>query len=95
MSAFKSKAVCAAVDIGLAASLVLSTLPSPTMALVIPETVPENVGLARFAFRSRAFCVAVDIGFALSLVSSTLLIPTIALVIPETVPVNVGSLSGA
>ena len=41
-----SKAVCVAVDTGLLASDVLSTLPRPTIALVTPETVPVNVGEA-------------------------------------------------
>jgi len=34
-----------AVETGLLASLVLSTLPRPTIALVIPLTVPVNVVL--------------------------------------------------
>jgi hypothetical protein len=34
--AFKFNAVCCLVDTGLFASLVLSTLPNPTIALVIP-----------------------------------------------------------
>jgi hypothetical protein len=42
--AFKSKAVCAAAETGLFASLVLSTLDNPTIVLSIPETVPVNVG---------------------------------------------------
>ena len=46
---FKFNAVCVAVDIGLFASEVLSTLPKPTMAFVIPDTVPVNVGLANGA----------------------------------------------
>ena len=33
-------------------SEVLSTFDNPTIALVIPETVPVNVGLSRFAFDS-------------------------------------------
>ena len=36
---------CVAADSGFDASDVLSTLPSPTMALVIPDTVPVKVGL--------------------------------------------------
>ena len=46
---FKFNAVCVAVDTGLFASDVLSTLPKPTILLVIPETVPVNVGLANGA----------------------------------------------
>jgi len=41
---FKFKAVCVAVDTGLFASLVLSTLPKPTIVLSIPLTVPVKVG---------------------------------------------------
>ena len=51
--AFKSNAVCVAVLIGLFASLVLSTLPKPTIVLVIPLTVPVKVGEAIFAFNAR------------------------------------------
>ena len=43
--AFESKAVCVAVDMGLDRSEVSSTLPKPTIALVIPDTVPSNTGL--------------------------------------------------
>ena len=46
---FKFNAVCVAVDIGLFASDVLSTLSKPTILLVIPETVPVNVGFAKGA----------------------------------------------
>ena len=63
MLAFASNAVCVAVDIGLPKSDVLSTLPNPTMDLVIPPTVPVKVGPARFAFRFNAVCVAVEDGF--------------------------------
>ena len=52
--AFKSNAVCAAVDTGLFASLVLSTFPKPTIVLVTPLTVPVNVGEAKFAFKLSA-----------------------------------------
>jgi hypothetical protein len=45
----KFNAVCVAVDIGLLTSDVLSTFPSPTIDLVIPATVPVNVGLAKVA----------------------------------------------
>ena len=43
--ALASKAVSTAVDVGLTASLVLSTSSNPTMAWVIPETVLVQVGL--------------------------------------------------
>jgi hypothetical protein len=49
VGAFKFNAVCVAVDIGLFKSEVLSTLPNPTILLVIPDTVPVNVGLANGA----------------------------------------------
>ena len=49
--AFKSSAACVAVDIGLLISLVLSTFARPTMALVIPDTIPVNVGDSIFAFK--------------------------------------------
>ena len=48
--ACKPKAVCVAVDTGLLTSLVLSTLPNPTMSFVIPPTVPVNVRLDISAF---------------------------------------------
>jgi hypothetical protein len=38
----------------LLASDVLSTLAKPTIAAVIPPTVPVNVGEAKLAFRFRA-----------------------------------------
>ena len=43
-------AVCTAVDIGLFTSLVLFAFPKPTIAAVIPETVPVNVGLLSGAY---------------------------------------------
>ena len=42
----KFSAACVAVDIGLLISLLLSTIPNPTIAAVIPATVPVKVGLA-------------------------------------------------
>ena len=48
--AFRSKAVCVAVDTGLLASVVLLTLASPTIVAVMPETVPVKVGLAFGAY---------------------------------------------
>ena len=89
------RADCVAVEIGFAASLVLLTLPNPTMAAVIPDTVPVKAGDAKGALRSRAACVAVEIGFAASLVLLTLPRPTMAAVIPETVPVKCGAFKGA
>ena len=84
--AFRSNAVCWEVETGLDASLVSSTLPSPTIVLVIPETVPVNVGDAIVALRSKAVCCDVETGLDASLVSSTLPRPTIDLVIPTVVP---------
>jgi hypothetical protein len=69
--AFRFNAVCVADDTGFNKSLVLSTLPKPTIDFVIPVTVPVNAGLARLAFRFNAVCVAVDIGFDKSFVLST------------------------
>ena len=48
---FKFNADCVAVDIGLLISEILSTLPNPTIDLLIPFTVPVNVGLAILAFK--------------------------------------------
>ena len=62
--AFKSNAVCCAVDTGLLASEVLFTLPKPTMVAVIPETVPVKVGEASGAFNASLpsiFCMACKI----------------------------------
>ena len=56
--AFRSNAVCVAVDIGLLTSEVLSTFPRPTIALVIPATVPVNVGLANGAYVAKFAKVA-------------------------------------
>ena len=106
--AFKSRADCVAVEIGLFASEVLSALPRPTIPFVIPPTVPVKVGEAksafkfkeastelRFAFKSKADCVAVEIGLFASEVLSALPRPTILFVIPPTVPVKVGLSMGA
>ncbi len=49
--AFKSRAVCVLVLMFLAASLVLSTFPSWTMAFVRPVTVPVKAGLSEGALR--------------------------------------------
>ena len=47
---FKSSAACCAVLTGLFASVVLSTLPNPTIPLLIPLTVPVKVGDANVAY---------------------------------------------
>ena len=81
--AFRSRAVCVALDTGLLASLVLFTLPKPTMALVMPPTVPVKVGEANGALALRAVCVALDTGLLASLVLSTLPRPTMEFVIHQ------------
>ena len=60
-------------------SAVLSTEPRPTIVLVIPETVPVNVGEANGAFKLSAVCVAVLTGLFKSDVLSRLPSPTSAL----------------
>ena len=65
---------------GLPRSLVLSTLPKPTIVLVIPDAVPVNEGLAVGAFADSAVAVAVEIGLFASLVLPTLLKQTMSLV---------------
>ena len=54
--AFRSRALCVAVDTGLLASAVISTLPRPTMDLEMPLTAPVKVLLLIGAFRSRDDC---------------------------------------
>ena len=54
IASLSSNAVCVAVDTGLLASVVLSTLPNPTWVAVTPATVPVNVGDAIGAFKSNA-----------------------------------------
>ena len=93
--AFKSNAFCVAVETGLSKSVVLFTLPKPTIVAVMPETVPVKVGEASGAFKSKAVWVAVEIGLSKSVVLSTFAKPTIVAVIPETVPEKVGEASGA
>ena len=44
--ATRFSAVCVALEMGLSASEVLFTFPKPTMAAVIPLTVPVKVGLS-------------------------------------------------
>ena len=79
----------------LAESAVLSTFESPTMAFVIPVTVPVKAGLARGAVKLRAVYVMVGTVFAASAVLSTEPKPTMASVIPATVPVKAGLARGA
>jgi len=57
--ALRLRAVCVAVDIGLRASVVLSTLARPTIVLSIPVTVPVNAGEASGAFVPRAVVIVV------------------------------------
>ena len=76
--AFKSSAACVAVDIGLSISLVLSTLASPTMALVIPDTVPVNVGDSIFAFK----LIAVKYGLSIAAVSDVFNLPSAPFTLP-------------
>ena len=64
-------AVCVELDIGLLASEVLSTLFKPTIYLVIPSTVPVNVGLPTGAFKFNVVNVAADIHLFASVVLST------------------------
>ncbi len=76
-------------------SAVLSTFGRPTMAFVIPVTVPVDAGLASGALKLRAVYVKVEIGFAASAVLSTEPRPTMAFVTPPTVPANIGFARGA
>jgi branched-chain amino acid transport system permease protein len=57
--AFQFSSVVVAVDTGLAASLVLSTLPRLTMAFEIPPTVPVKVGLLIGALAANALVIVV------------------------------------
>ena len=77
LSTLEFKVVCVAVEIGLFKSLVLSILPKPTIAFVIPETVPVKIGLLIGAFKFNAVCVAIEIGLFTSEVLSTFPKPTI------------------
>ena len=51
--AFRVNAFCVAVEIGFLASVVLSTLPKPTIAAVIPETLPVKTGAFKGARADR------------------------------------------
>ena len=50
IGAFAFSAACVRMEMGLPASVVLSTFPRPTAALDIPATVPVKVGLSSGAF---------------------------------------------
>ena len=63
MFCFVLNAFETAVDTGLLASDVFVTLPRPTIALVMPLTVPVKVGLLSGAFDASSFETAVDTGF--------------------------------
>ena len=83
MFCFAFKAVCVAVDTGLFASDVLSTLDSHTAVLSIVQRVlspfiycPEVPVAIRGSFVPRAVAVAVDTGLLISAVLSTLERPT-------------------
>ena len=89
LSNFLFKAVCVAVETGLAASEVLSTFDKPTCAFVtlwgLPSSAIWSAKLSVTAVTlpfmvSNAACVAVDIGLAKSEVLSTLPNPTCAFV---------------
>ena len=76
--AFKSSAACVAVDTGLFKSVVLSTLPRPTMALVIPDTVPVKVGDSIFAFK----LIEVKYGLSIAAVSDVFNLPSAPFTLP-------------
>ena len=52
--ALRFRAACCCVLTGFEVSAVLSTFPSPTIALVTPVTVPVKAGDAKLAFKFRA-----------------------------------------
>jgi hypothetical protein len=76
-----------AVDTGLFASDILSTLPNPTIAF-IPLTVPVNVGLNLLLSLMQLIVHLILV--YLHHILSTFVKPTIAFVIPLTVPVKLG-----
>jgi len=57
--AFRSRAICVAVDIGFSKSEVLTTLSNSTIALLIPDTVPMKVGLSLGALVLIEFIIVV------------------------------------
>ena len=99
--AFKSRAVCCAVETGLLASLVLSTFPRPTSPLTIPVGVlitgDVSVLFVRVAVAARS--VELDVLSTLPSPTSPLTKPVGAVIDAPvgivTVPVNVGEASGA
>ena len=56
--AFASNAAWVAVETGFNKSVVLSTFANPTIDLLIPETVPVNVGDAKGAFKATSELLA-------------------------------------
>ena len=70
--AFKSSAVCCAVETGLPASLVLLTFPKPTIDAVMPVTLPVKLGDARFAFNPS---LSLSLLIAVRIVSSAVIVP--------------------
>ena len=78
LSTFKSSAACVADDTGLSISAVLSTLPRPTMALVIPDTVPVKVGDSIFAFK----LIEVKYGLSIAAVSAIFSLVSIPFTLP-------------
>ena len=78
LSSFASSAACVAVETGLSTSLVLSTFNNPTIALVIPLTVPVKVGDSIFAFKLMALKYGLSIAAVsaiFSLVSAPFTLP--------------------
>ena len=62
IESYKFSAVCVAVLTGLLKSVVLSTLPKPTINLLIPLTVPVNVGLLSVAKVAKVLTTEVALG---------------------------------
>jgi hypothetical protein len=60
--AFKLSPVSVAFDIGFAESAVFSAKPSPTIALVMPDTVPVKFGLSKGALVFKDDCNAFTSG---------------------------------
>ena len=73
--AFKSKALCCAVETGLFASDVLSAFPNPTIAFVTPLTVPVKVGPAKGAFKSNCACKFVVSPLTIAIVKPVTSVP--------------------
>ncbi|MNK74692.1 hypothetical protein D3C87_942120 [compost metagenome] len=84
------RAACCRVLTGLAVSLVLSTLPIPTIVFVMPLTAPVNVAPESEALPAKALAVAVLTGLLASLVLSTLSRPTSALLPDVATAANCG-----